>query len=698
MSFRINIPLLRCQSLFTGILAIIGILLCCSLADAQTPKGTPSHDRRSRTFNKNNAVTNFDTFAFHLLNVRFSKEYLKGGYLNLDSLKYYGNMAIHEAESISYDEGLIQIYLGFGSAFVDKYTIDSAKYYYKLAQYKSVAINDSNLLAKAYLGYAWTLIYDNSDYAGAVKNALSAHALAKETGDTSLLMSIYTKLIRIYFLKTDLLKAYESCLEYTVLCKSRRDTSALIYNYNLFGSIFSIMNLHDKQMDMVYQSLRLANHVSDSVSMYTINSTAANGYLGKEQYDSVLYYSRLNLPLCRKMNKYVSCLANIAKAHLETNQLDSAQYYYKMMLQEQKSNGMYINVYQYLDLGTIEYRKGNQRKALEYYKTAEAQISKPPLTTQRDIYKALYEYYAAANEHEDAFRYLEKHKIMSDSILITQNTFKTGISFMETESTLLESQVQLLTKDMELQASIAAKKKQQEIVMFGSTALILLLSGLAFVRYEKQKNEKAKQALLDERLRISRELHDEVGSTLSGIAMYSHVAKEQVKNAEKENAENSLTIMQKSAGEMVNKLSDIVWLINPELDTIEELFARLEEYARQMAYTRNMDVHIEYPEAMSKHHIPLEARRNIYLFCKESINNAVKYSKGSIINLQVIAKPDHFRFSVSDDGVGFDVITVKRGNGLNNMRRRAEDIGATFHIESRPNGGSKVALQYKLTQ
>src|SRR6185503_9040596 len=121
--------------------------------------------------------------------------------------------------------------------------------------------------------------------------------------------------------------------------------------------------------------------------------------------------------------------------------------------------------------------------------------------------------------------------------------------------------------------------------------------------------------------------------TLSGIAMYSHVAKEQVKNAERINAENSLSIMQKSAGEMVNKLSDIVWLINPEQDTISELFERLEEYARQMAPLKNMQIRMDLPIGLSKIHIPIEARRNIYLFCKEAINNAVKYSNGSLIQL-----------------------------------------------------------------
>ena len=119
---------------------------------------------------------------------------------------------------------------------------------------------------------------------------------------------------------------------------------------------------------------------------------------------------------------------------------------------------------------------------------------------------------------------------------------------------------------------------------------------------------------MNERLRISRDLHDEVGATLSGIAMYSHIAKEQMKNSETIQAENSLSIMQKSAGESVNKLSDIVWLMNPDQDTVLRLISRLQEYAEQMASARNMHVKMYVEEGISEMPVPLEVRRNIYLF------------------------------------------------------------------------------------
>ena len=202
---------------------------------------------------------------------------------------------------------------------------------------------------------------------------------------------------------------------------------------------------------------------------------------------------------------------------------------------------------------------------------------------------------------------------------------------------------------------------------------------------------------MNERLRISSELHDEVGATLSGIAMYSHLTKEQIKNADTTEVEKSLNIMQQSAGEMVNKLNDIVWLINPDQDSLQKLIQRLEEYATDMAVIKNMQVKVNAPEHLHEHSLPMESRRNIYLFCKEAINNAVKYSNGTILELNIKEVNNTLEFSVSDNGKGFDAVMVRRGNGLENMQKRADEIGAKLTVQSKQDEGSLLSMQIKIT-
>lgn len=634
-----------------------------------------------------------DTLSFHKLNARFQKEVGQRGHLNLDTLKYFGHSAIKKGKSIHNTKGLINIYLGFGSGYIDKVVRDSSKFYYSLALEEAISARDTNLIGNAYLGYGWTLIY-GTHYDSAVHYSMLAYDLAKATNDTSLLITVLNKLPRIHFLKNDLLKAYELSRELIQVGEIHHDTISLAYGYWMLGTIYSSLNMYDKQMNIVHNLLKISNSIKDTLALYRIQYTASNGYLKQQKYDSVLYYSRLNLPLSKKLGVEQIVWGNIARAYLEMNQLDSAGHYYQKIMDDNKKFGTYIDTYLYLDLGKIEFQTGNHTKALAYFQIAESEISKPTLSTQKEIYHALYSYYKVHDDPKKALYYHEKYKTITDSIL----NYNIGISVLEYESEKLEDDILLLTKDKELQATVFAKERQQRNISYAAISVLMLLTGLSFVRYRNNKIRKSKQALMKERLRLSRDLHDEVGATLSGIAMYSHVAREQVKHSKPVEADESLSIMQSSAGDMVNKLSDIVWLMNPEQDTLSKFIERLEEYARKMASARNMQVSIILPRGMESIQMPFEARRNIYLVCKEAINNAVKYSNGGYIRLQVKIIDDKILFTVQDDGKGFDEITIRRGNGLENMKRRAEEIGATFSISSEKNQGVNIELQYKLTQ
>lgn len=645
------------------------------------------------------AIVKQDAFLFYQHHLRFQKEVERRGEMDLDSMIYYGHAAIEASEFAKYKEGTIRIYLGLSSGFIDKTQIDSAKHYAKLAIDESTAIQDSHLLAKANLAYGWSLVYDKSNLNGAIEYSQVAYTMAETLKDTSLLINIGSKLVRIYFQNSDIHDAFKICSELTGLSKLSRDTSSLVYTYYLLGSIYAYAGLADKQMKIVYQALNLRSHIADTTNLYYINLTAANGYLFKQQYDSVLYYSRSNLTFCPKMKRMPYCYENVAKAFLETNMLDSAQYYYTRIMDYHKTHGTYIDTYLYLNLGRIQFALGNYPEALAYFKRAEADISKPSLTTQADIYKWLFTYYDLHKDDNAALFYHKKYKTWSDSLLTEQ--FGRSVMLSESKELIVQNQLlhnekQLLAQEGELQVLVTQRLKREANLLYTGILLIFLFTWLGFKRFRKQRTLTANQELLKERLRISRELHDEVGATLSGIAMYSHVAVEQLKNSESKAVEHSLSFMQKSAAEMVNKLSDIVWLLNPEQDTIIELFGRLGEYGKQMTSVRDMQMRIDLPADLSSKQIPLDARRNIYLFYKEAINNAVKYSNGKMLVLQVKSSGEQMVFSVTDDGNGFDESIVRRGNGLVNMQKRAEDIGAVFHMASNQHEGTRLELQYKL--
>ena len=256
--------------------------------------------------------------------------------------------------------------------------------------------------------------------------------------------------------------------------------------------------------------------------------------------------------------------------------------------------------------------------------------------------------------------------------------------------------------------------KSNPAVLFAATPLLYVKIGILadmilyfialiskWVNTEKRLALSAVEAELKvekERNRIKRDFHDEIGATLSGISMYSYLGMQQLKAANLTEAEKSLTVMQQSAALISDKLNDIVWFINPEQDTLQKLIQRLEEYAVDMATIKNMKVLITVPEQFSTQSLPVESRRNIYLFCKEAINNAVKYSEANLLELTVEESNKLLQITISDNGKGFDAETVKKGNGLYNMQKRADELGADFNIQSKPAADCLISLKVKITQ
>jgi signal transduction histidine kinase len=219
------------------------------------------------------------------------------------------------------------------------------------------------------------------------------------------------------------------------------------------------------------------------------------------------------------------------------------------------------------------------------------------------------------------------------------------------------------------------------------------------IQKENMKMEVDKQVeLYRQRMRISNDLHDEVGATLSGLAMYSQITKEQIKSHDTGKVEHSLNIMQESAAQMVDKLNEIVWTVNPEQDQMDMLLQKLEEYAQEMGAVKHIKVHASIAEGLKEVKLLMEERRHMYLLCKEAINNAVKYSHCTDLSLHADCSREWIRITVEDNGTGFDPLTVKRGNGIGNMMRRAQDIGTELQIDSKPGKGTRITVEKKIPQ
>jgi len=199
------------------------------------------------------------------------------------------------------------------------------------------------------------------------------------------------------------------------------------------------------------------------------------------------------------------------------------------------------------------------------------------------------------------------------------------------------------------------------------------------------------QALDRERLRISRDMHDEVGARLTEIAILSELVRKN-KPASDESANQTERIARKSR-EVIDSISEIIWATNPKNDPLEDLVAYLRHYAFQFFEHSPIRLTFELPDAVPPLRFSSEARRNLFLAFKETLNNIVKHSKASCASVTVVCTADVIEIRVKDDGTGFvRGGPGRRGDGLTNMDRRMKDIGGTARIESSPRQGTVVVL------
>ncbi len=211
--------------------------------------------------------------------------------------------------------------------------------------------------------------------------------------------------------------------------------------------------------------------------------------------------------------------------------------------------------------------------------------------------------------------------------------------------------------------------------------------------------EKIQSQLEVEKLRnkISGDLHDDIGSTLSGVSMYSYMASTQLLNGEHENLKTTLQTIQQSASEVVNKLGDLVWSVKPGKDTIEVLIEKIEQYARDMCRAKNIDFTASIT-VLTNTSLTQEKRYHLFLCMKEAINNAVKYSEADLLELTVKEYNQLLEITIRDNGKGFDVENVKRGNGLDNMQQRVDELGAEYLLKSEPGKGTCVCMWLKMPE
>lgn len=191
--------------------------------------------------------------------------------------------------------------------------------------------------------------------------------------------------------------------------------------------------------------------------------------------------------------------------------------------------------------------------------------------------------------------------------------------------------------------------------------------------------------------KIAADLHDNIGAGLTEISILSELTAHEL-GIGNSNASKRLNNISETSRSLVTNMSDIVWMVNPKLDSLHDLIIRLKDSYGEFLSQLGISFRINKFEKMNNVKIPMEHRQNLLLIFKECINNSVKHSGCSRISLNAVVKGSVLMLTLQDNGKGFDLSNVKFGNGLKNMESRASAIGGKLDVISSPGKGTIISF------
>jgi signal transduction histidine kinase len=427
-----------------------------------------------------------------------------------------------------------------------------------------------------------------------------------------------------------------------------------------------------------------------------------------KELDSALFYFEKGLEIKLKRNDTIGIpysWSNMAGAYgLQGNFSKSREYFNKSLqqrLQWADSLGIAEN---YTQLGEVFIAEEKWSNAIPLvHKSLPISKKKQYQNLTQYNYKLLSDIYKKLKNTDSALYYFEQYAAVKDSVhglKVQERIAALNVEF-ETEkkqNEILKQRAQLAEKDLEV--------RRKNTFIFGSLGLAFFLGLLGYLLYNQQKLKnrqlqkegelktalakiETQNKLQEQRLRISRDLHDNIGAQLTFIiSSIDNLRFGFMDIGEK--LGNKLSGISAFTSQTIYELRDTIWAMNKENITFEDLQARIAnfiEHAKNASEKTEFSFNIE--ESVDESHVFSSVEgMNIYRIIQEAVNNSLKYADADEIEVNISKGDGRYQIEITDNGKGFEPETIVMGNGLNNMKKRAREIGGILQLKSSKKGTS----------
>lgn len=576
-------------------------------------------------------------------------------YINTDKALKYAREELKLAQ-ITKDSLLIaQAFHDMGAVYTSKGDFKTAISIFSNALRIREGHADSMGIAKTLIniGYANQEIGNGDE---ALTAYLRSAKIFEEIGQEQYLVIIYNNIGAIYLRQGSEKKASEYLKKAIIYSEKFNDKGGLINaKTNLAGILFEKGD-YTKSEKYYLEILDVitSSGISNQLPIVLMNLGVCKTRKG--EFDKGLNYVLQAIPLYEEKqdNKGLGmALVNAGISYIWMNDLNNAE---KFLLRGKKlceETGSNIQLYfAYEALHRLEFAKGNYQKAMQYF-----------------------------------------NKMKKYENLVHNETTTAKLAEMEVKYQTEKKEKELSLKNAQLFNAKLKNRKNQLIIISLALGMILILSLTVFsVRNNRLKREKIRQQskleLQDERLRISRDLHDNIGAELTLISSTLD-AKAFKSDSEKE--KNELENISNFSRNAMSQLRETIWAIRNESNSLEVFATRIREYSGKLCAP--LKIEPEVNSSLDREFMLSPAKTiNLYRLCQEAIHNAVKHAHCTRLSTTITAHSGQIKIVISDNGKGFDTTATEKGNGIANMKSRAKEIGGIFQLNSSPGQKTEVII------
>jgi signal transduction histidine kinase len=575
-----------------------------------------------------------------------------------DSSILYLHQAKASAQRRKDIAGQAEICSSLGHSFMRKSNIDSARHYLNVGLNLAKQANDYRTEAGIYNNYG-NVFLEETNYQQALDYFVKAaklyeNPLHDDYGQCLALSNIGN----IEYRFGNYNKAINYAQQSMNIAKKRNFTSSIGYAHKLLGRIYKKQGKYDSALAEYNEGQKIYLQLGDPRSAAELLQNIGNVYFEKEKYREALNNYLQSLKLARRISsKTLTAYAYscIGQAYTELKKNDDAL--------------------SYLDSARLLAKEiGNRYLVM-------------------DSYSAMSAVYEAKGDYKKALSIHRQFALLKDSITQSENRQLAEETQAKYELEKKESKIALLEKDQELKALALGRQRAVQVGAAIALILVIIISVLLINRY-RSLNEARRQAEIQQmRNTIARDLHDDIGSTLSSINIISKLALRENPSA------NSMHLnrIAEQSSRMMESMTDMVWSINPMNDSMEKVVVKMKVFASEILEAKNIGLHFIGEESIKGLTLSADKRKNLFLIFKEAVNNAAKYSNATQVKVAIESLNGYLTMIIDDNGKGFAEQNSVNGNGLKNMQTRAKAIQAYFNLLTNVGTGTRIELKMPIT-